>query len=62
MPRQVTGELSDSIERMRALKNQTRQLRIEASAQGSVNPEDKRALALSNEEIEQLEKDGNAIF
>jgi hypothetical protein len=60
-PPGVTGALDDPIEVKRVIENQSRQLRAEAAAQG-FRPEDKRALALSEEDIRQLERDGNIIY
>lgn len=59
-PPGTTGTLDDPKEVKRIVANQSRQLRAEAAAQG-FRPEDKRALALTEEEIRELEQSGNII-
>ena len=59
-PPGTTGTLDDPKEMRRVIANQSRQLRAETAAQG-FRPEDRRALALTEEEIRELEKSGNII-
>ncbi len=56
----ATGALDDPKEVRRVIENQSRQLRAESAAQG-FRPEDKRALALTEEEIRELEQSRNII-
>ena len=60
-PDNVTGSLDDPGEVRHALANQSRQLRAETSSQGFL-PEQKRPLALSHDEIAELEQSGNMIY
>lgn len=60
-PTDIPTDLDVPVEMKQALKRQTSSLLEESRAQ-PVNPKDRRALALSPEEVMQLEKEGRMVY
>ncbi len=61
-PAVVPGALDAQVDKKQALQRQTRDLLDEARSQDNLVAEDRRALALTKEEVLQLEKEGRMAY